>query len=343
MKHLNLITLALLILLTAALQGKAQPFTLTGRITGEPNAYIFLKYVNDKGETVKDSCSLKNGDFSFKGRVSGPTIAYFSAYLGRYRIRDDSDPNSTSIFIEPGSMVATGSYGHLKELIVTGSKSNDEFVSSAKLPLAKLIADPNSVVSAFWFNILKSRLPLDSTEHLFAKMVPNVKESSYGKEIREYLFIRHNTSVGKIAENFTTTDIKGRQVNLADFKGKYVLLDFWASWCAPCRETTPNLISQFKKYNKAGLEVIAIADDDGAVKKWKNAIRNDKSDIWYNVLRGLKEYEKNNPGDINEKYGVTTLPTKILIDRNGIIAGRYVGSDETVALDKKLAEIFKAN
>lgn len=339
MKHLNLITLALLILLTAALQGKAQQFTLTGKITGEPNAYIFLKYINDKGETVKDSCSLKNGDFSFKGNINGPTRAYFPAFVGRFRVRDDRDPNSTFIFLEPGNIVANGTYGYLKELKVTGSASHDEFLASSKLPLAKQIGNPNSVVSAHDLTFYKSRIPVDSLEYLYEKMAPNVKESNYGKEIKAYIMEISKVSAGKLAKNFTGVDLNGKRISLADFKGKYVLLDFWGSWCAPCREAVPHLKQLFTKYNKMGLEVLAIAVNDKP-KNWKDAIKQDGTSIWHNIM-DIKNAD--NEVEINDEFNVHTYPSKILIDKNGVIVQRYIGSDSSGALDKKLAEIFKTN
>ncbi len=337
MKNLNLITLFSLL---SVLHVKAQQFTLSGQITGEPKAYIFLKYVNNKGETVKDSCSLKNGQFSFKGNINGPTHAYFAGFVGGFKVRDDSDPNSSAIFLEPGNIVATGVYGHLKEINVTGSKANDESIAITKLPLAQQIAISNSIPSAFIFNIFKSRLPLDSVEHLYKKLSPAVKESNYGKEIEEFIIKMNDASPGKLAKIFTAKDLNGKPINLADFKGHMVLLDFWASWCVPCRESTPHLIKLYKKYKTAGLEVIAVADDDNEIKSWKKAIQQDRSYVWHNVLAGNKEDAQKSETNINYKYSIHSIPTKILIDKNGIIIGRYTGTDETGALDKKLADVF---
>ncbi|RYG08102.1 MAG: TlpA family protein disulfide reductase, partial [Chitinophagaceae bacterium] len=138
-------------------------------------------------------------------------------------------------------------------------------------------------------------------------------------------------------------DIGGKPLSLADFKGKYVLLDFWASWCVPCREGNPHLKKLYAQYKNKGLEIIGVSDDDSKPYAWKAAVAQDQIGMWKHVLRGLKRvgdtYDRTN--DISENFGIHTLPTKILIDRNGKIVGRYGGGGESdEAMDKKLAEIF---
>ncbi len=151
-------------------------------------------------------------------------------------------------------------------------------------------------------------------------------------------------SPGSKAAAFKAKDINGEQLSLSDFKGKkYVMIDFWASWCVPCRKGNPHLISVYNKYKEKGFEIIGVANDDNAVEAWKKAVAQDKIGIWKHVLSGYKrnasEAEKGEY--INERYGIHTLPTKILIDKNGIIIGRYGGGGEDdAAMDKKLEEIF---
>ncbi|MNE72996.1 Thiol-disulfide oxidoreductase ResA [compost metagenome] len=122
-----------------------------------------------------------------------------------------------------------------------------------------------------------------------------------------------------------------------------MLLDFWASWCAPCRKGNPHLISLYSKYKDKGLEIIGISDDDSNLAAWKKAVEQDKIGIWKHVLRGLKRTSKgyDKSEDISEPYAIHSLPTKILVDKNGVIIGRYGGGGENdEAMDKKLAEIF---
>lgn len=107
----------------------------------------------------------------------------------------------------------------------------------------------------------------------------------------------------------------------------------------PCRKSTPHLIELFKKYNKAGLDIIAVADDDENKAAWTKAITRDSSSNWVNVLRGRNSIKKEQ--DILAKFSVHLLPTTILIDKDGMIIGKYTGTLETEALDKKLADVFK--
>jgi thiol-disulfide isomerase/thioredoxin len=120
------------------------------------------------------------------------------------------------------------------------------------------------------------------------------------------------------------------------------LLDFWASWCVPCRKGNPHLIKLYNQYKEQGFEIIGISDDDSKVEAWHKAVEQDKIGIWKHVLRGMDIEKKmkgqSNPGDISEKYNISTLPTKILIDKNGKIIGRYGSEEED--LDKKLAELM---
>jgi peroxiredoxin len=126
----------------------------------------------------------------------------------------------------------------------------------------------------------------------------------------------------------------GNIVSLADFKGKYVLLEFWASWCKPCREENPNLLRTYAKYQPKGFEVLGISVDESR-KSWINAINKDGL-TWKNT-GDLLSSEKN-PAAL--AYGVTAIPNNYLIDPEGkIVASNLRGE----ALEKKLAELMAAN
>lgn len=188
-----------------------------------------------------------------------------------------------------------------------------------------------------------SRIDLNEVERLYAGLSDRVKKSADGMEVANHIREVKSGSPGSKAHEFRATDIDGKSLALADYKGKYVLLDFWASWCVPCRKSNPHLISIYNKYKDKGFEIIGVADDDNNEKAWRKAVDQDKIMIWRHVLNGMKvnngQYDRS--GAIANNYGVSSLPTKVLVDPNGVIVGRYSsGSEKDEDLDRKLLEIF---
>jgi len=207
-----------------------------------------------------------------------------------------------------------------------------------------IINHPGSYVSAFELSLYKTRWPIDSVKSLYAKLTPSIQNSSGGTEVKEIIDEIENNSVGTKAKEFETSDIDGKKISLSDFKGKYVLLDFWGSWCVPCRESTPHLIKLFKKYHESGLEIIGVAEEyDTSGIAWRAAVKKDETNIWYNVLSSPLNIQKTKDSlSIVKKFGIYIFPTKILIDKTGVIVGRYSGTDDEAALDKKLSELFNS-
>jgi thiol-disulfide isomerase/thioredoxin len=205
-------------------------------------------------------------------------------------------------------------------------------------------AHPSSVVTAYQLRFYVNRLQVDSLKVYYKRMDNQIQQTSYGKLILDELNKLSSGSPGSSAKNFSTTDIIGKQVSLSDFKGKYVLLDFWASWCAPCRKGNPHLKELYSQYKNKGFEVIGVSDDDRDQAAWKNAVKKDGL-LWTHVLRGLKYddakgYDKST--DISDLFGIHTLPTQILINPDGKIIARYGGGGEDHAeLDAKLKSVFK--
>ncbi|MGN6420488.1 MAG: redoxin domain-containing protein [Pseudobacter sp.] len=206
-------------------------------------------------------------------------------------------------------------------------------------------AHPESWATAYVMRFYVSSMKVEEGEELYAKMPPHIQQSSYGKAIKKELEGLRMGSPGSKAYGFTKTDINGQQLSLSDLKGKYVLVDFWASWCVPCRKGNPHLLSLYSKYKDKGFEIVGVSDDDSNHDAWKKAVAKDGIGVWKHVLRGLdmkkKMNDEDNPEDISDYYGIHSLPTKILINPEGVIVGRYGGGGEDdEAMDKKLKEIF---
>lgn len=206
---------------------------------------------------------------------------------------------------------------------------------------------PESFVSAYLMQFYVSVLPLDSVKMFYAKLGYSIKNSYYGKIVAKEIHRIESGSCGSTAKNFAANDIEGKVLNLYSFKEKsYVLLDFWASWCVPCRYSNPHLIQLYNKYHSKGLDIIGIAQDDNNKEAWKKAVDQDNIAIWHHILQGF-DFEKlkkgePNENDIGEKFGINSLPTKILIDKKGVIIGRYeADAKDQSALEKKLRVIFE--
>ena len=205
--------------------------------------------------------------------------------------------------------------------------------------------NPGSFVTASLLRFAVTRMPLKEGQERYNKLSDAVKKTGLGKEIKNELDELLAGSPGATAFQFASTELRGEELKLTDYRGKYVLIDFWASWCVPCRKGNPHLLALYSKYKDKGFEIIGVSDDDNNLPAWEKAVNQDGIGVWKHVLRGLKRVDGpemyDRSASISDKYGISSLPTKILVDPKGVIIGRYGGGGEDdEAMDKKLSEIF---
>jgi thiol-disulfide isomerase/thioredoxin len=140
------------------------------------------------------------------------------------------------------------------------------------------------------------------------------------------LFLPHCAKEGKPPEpssapDFTLKTLDGQEITLSKLKGRVVLLDFWATWCAPCREAIPHLIHLHKTYKENGLEVIGLNVDRGDADTVRRFVKS--MDIPYPIAP--------TPDDVSRSYGATGLPTTILVDKNGRIRQKFLGFSSEIS------------
>ena len=179
---------------------------------------------------------------------------------------------------------------------------------------------------------VSSKFNVDEIEPLFLSINENYRETYSGKAFAQRIEAARTIGIGKKAPDFTQNDPDGNPVSLSDFSGKYLLLDFWASWCGPCRQENPNLVKAYAAYKDKGFEILGVSlDNKDGKEAWLNAI--EKDGLTWTQVSDLNSWNN----EVARSYGVRAVPQSYLIDPQGIIVAQDLRGE---ALDEKLKEIF---
>lgn len=330
---------AILPLLATAQTGK---FVIDGQmITDTPSTgKIYLSY-NDNGEEMRDSSSIVKGKYHFEGRMVDGAIRANLFWENRMVAMPQRMKGYAQFYVTPGhAKVVNGKA--FSDFTVTGSPVDDQFRivnrvkgnerKNAELEFIK--AHPDSWLSFVYLDYHMNRtraISYDEADKLYATLSPRLQKYESVSAIKTRIDQSRLAVVGNQALEFTANDIDGKPISLSSYKGKYVFIDFWASWCHPCREENPAVTAAYHKFKGKGLNILSVSLD-ATREAWIKAVEQDKLE-WPQVsnLKGFKD-------EVAIKYAISAIPSNFLIDPSGKIIAKNLRGEQ---LDKKFEEVFQ--
>lgn len=217
-------------------------------------------------------------------------------------------------------------------LLKSLQQTRDSIISGKQKAIIEFIrSNPDFDLSSFYITFLMFTQPKQVTENMFNFLSERSKNNKWGRSIKLFLDKSVDLKIGDKAIDFKLPDINGNQVTLSSFKGKYVLLEFWASWCGPCRGENPNLLKMYRKYNSKGFEIVGISLDEKK-EDWQSAIKSDT--LMWTTISDLM----GNMGEVPLTYKIYGIPMSYLIDPKGTIVDIDPRGE---SLASRLNSIFK--
>lgn len=320
-------------------------FEISGTVTGYEDG-TSVSFLNDQTGQPEKQTTIEKGSFSIKGQLTVPTF--------KVLVFGDQPP-VVPIFLENKLITVKGDKATVDQMVISGSKSHTEYVdyisqikpyvqifqnpearNAESLEAVAKIADnfvrknPSSYVSPIVLIQLMQLENLPKAQELYPLLSKDVRNTDMAKYVQTQIEEAKLNAIGTIMHDFSQADTSGKMITLKSFRGQYVLVDFWASWCRPCRDENPNVVSNFNKFKSKNFTVLGVSLDQ-AKPAWLNAIQMDA--LAWTQLSDLKGWKN----DVAAQFRISSIPQNFLLDPEGKIIGKNLRGEE---LGKKLEELL---
>jgi peroxiredoxin len=339
---------------------------INGEIKGKDSGNIQLMKFAGGQWVQEDSASIVKGKFQLTGKVDLPELRYVTmggremvaqffaengtitlqAYadsLDKSVVKGSKSNEDFKIYQSELSNLSKEAQGMQQRYVAAQSSGDQEGMKKAQIDYEAMIQNLGVYAKNFIREHRKSTVsPLiammqfgqtikaSEIDTLIAFLDPTVRASIYVLELQKMADKMRTTDVGSIAPDFTLPTPEGGTFTLSSTRGKYVMIDFWAAWCQPCRRENPNVVALYGKYKDKGFDVVGVSLDREK-EAWIKAIADDQL-IWHQVSE-LKFWQS----EIAQRYGVTAIPCTFLLDKSGKIIAKNLRGEE---LAKKLEELM---
>lgn len=348
-------------------KGPVDGFTINAKILGvEDSTLVYLQLVRENALKTMDSVVIKSSEVNFSGKLDSPEMVYLNIGNTRKIINIFGENSDISIKVNVDSLEKAeviGSKTHddllafmdfMKPMDEKSKKLNDEYrQASAQQDHGKMQdlaiqyeqmrqeqiemigqfvnEKKTSFVAPFIIKrYLAYEMEYPALDSLLSGLSPEVQASKDYQTLNDRVIRLKRVEVGQQAADFALNDTTGNPISISSFRGKVLLIDFWASWCAPCRQENPNVVKLYNDYEGKGFEIIGVSFDESRAN-WIKAIHQDRL-TWPHVS-DLKGWAS----EAGKLYAISAIPATVLLDREGKIIAKNLRGD---ALRKKLEEFY---
>lgn len=296
-------------------------FTTTNNVNAQPNFIFFADASPIKANIV-------GGDSILYSVVEGGQVQ--KDYIEYRMMVNNFVMQQQKLQSDYNTASQKGDYNTINAIREEYQNMNTKFIGGLK-DFVK--AHPKSAVSGFviYNDMNNPNVPFEDVVQALELVDKSITDTKFIKLASKRVESIKGTMVGYPANNFSQNTPDGKVVKLSDFKGKYVLVDFWASWCGPCRMENPNVVMAYNKYKDKGFTILGVSFDSNK-DKWLEAIQKDNL-TWQHVS-DLKGWGN----EVGKMYSISSIPQNLLIDKDGKIVAKNLRGP---ALEEKLAEIIK--